>query len=94
MPLEHVMMGRDERRRLDEIGRHLSEDDPDFARKLTRPRPVWNLLHRWPARMWLAAVLFLLAALCLIIGDAGAMLVAAAAGTAIVVLRHWSFEAG
>ncbi|GAB2669035.1 hypothetical protein GCM10027271_30990 [Saccharopolyspora gloriosae] len=87
------MMGRDERRRLDEIGQHLSEDDPDFARKLTKPRPLWNLLHRWPVRMWLAAALFLLASVCLVTGDMVSMLVAAAAGTAIVMLRNWSFDA-
>ncbi|BFU45245.1 DUF3040 domain-containing protein [Krasilnikovia sp. MM14-A1004] len=40
------MLGQDDRDKLAEIERRLAIEDPDFAARMTRPRPVGSRLHR------------------------------------------------
>lgn len=85
-------MRRNERRRLDEIERHLSRDDPDLARAMAETNPLRRVLLRRPPQVVLAASLMPISALCLVLGEGFAMFLAASTAVALFLLRDWSLR--
>lgn len=78
-----------ERRRLKKIERQLSSDDPEFAHRMTTPRPVTKVM-RWMT-MWRAlgvlAVLF--AVLCLFLGQWTEFFIAAVTAALLLIYAGW-----
>ena len=70
------MLPREERRRLQEIEQQLADDDPRLARKMNQTSTVGYLRARLSVRTLLAVVSGVLAMVCLILGEGGAMVTA------------------
>lgn len=77
-----------ERRRLKKIERQLSSEDPDFAHRMTAPRPITRVV-RWMT-IWraLGVLALVLGVLALILGQATEFLIAVLTG-ALLLLYAW-----
>ncbi|WP_263253402.1 DUF3040 domain-containing protein [Saccharopolyspora rosea] len=84
------MLRRHEKRLLDEMERRLRADDPEFADRMTRVRPVAWLLARMSPPRWIALVAGALAVLCLVLHEGAAFVAAAALAAALLVFGDWT----
>ncbi|GAA2341667.1 hypothetical protein GCM10009854_17730 [Saccharopolyspora halophila] len=83
------MVRNRERRRFKEIQRQLSNDDPEFARRMTTPRLVARL-GRWITAWRLLGLLAATSAvLCLVLGEAGSFLLASALALVLLGYARW-----
>lgn len=86
------MLSERERQVLEEMEREVSAEDPRLAQSLqatSGKRALWS--DRWPYTA-VIAVAWTLAAVCLLLGLAGAVLTAGALGAVAFALRSWLFR--
>ncbi|MDI2030263.1 DUF3040 domain-containing protein [Saccharopolyspora sp. TS4A08] len=78
-----------ERRRLKKIERQLSSDDPEFAHRMTTPRPITKVM-RWMT-LWraLGVLAALFAVLSLVLGQGTEFFVASLTSAALLTYAWW-----
>lgn len=83
------MLGKHERRSLDEIEKHLTEEEPELARNLaSSDLPVGNRLLTV-----LTLVSAVVVVVCLILGEFGSFLLVTGLIAALLLLRRWRLRA-
>ncbi|WP_158628592.1 DUF3040 domain-containing protein [Saccharopolyspora rhizosphaerae] len=78
-----------ERRRLKKIARQLSSDDPEFAHRMTTPRPLSKLVGWMTAWRALGVLAAFFALLCLVLGQAAEFFIAALTSALLLVYASW-----
>lgn len=78
-----------ERRRLKKIARQLSSDDPEFAHRMTTPRPITKVM-RWMT-LWraLGVLAALFAVLCLVLGQGVELFLAGLTSACLLTYASW-----
>ena len=87
------MLPREERRRLQEIEQQLADDDPRLARKMNQTSTVGYLRARLSVRTLLAVVSGVLAVVCLVLGEGGAMVTAVVLVGLLLVANKFELRA-
>ncbi|WP_019854159.1 DUF3040 domain-containing protein [Actinopolyspora mortivallis] len=83
------MLDRDERRRLDEIERHLTGDDPGLAERMNGRASHPSFRGALRPRTALVVFTYTCAALCLLLGEGGGFFLGVALATALIALHDW-----
>lgn len=83
-----MFRGRD-RRRLKKIERQLSSDDPEFAHRMTTPRPIKRMM-RW-MNIWraLGVLAGAFAVLSLLLGQAMEFLISTTTAAVLLIYAWW-----
>ena len=87
------MLPREERRRLQEIEQQLADDDPRLARKMNQTSTVGYLRARLSGRTLLAVISGVLAVICLILGEGGAMVTAVVTVGLLLLANNFELRA-
>jgi hypothetical protein len=86
------MLGRHERRLLEEIERQLGAQDPEFADRMTHTSP-WIRVRAWlTGRRAIGVVAAFLAVLCLFLGEGAGFVMAGLFAGVVFLLSDWTIR--
>jgi hypothetical protein len=87
------MLPRHERRRLEEIERQFTAEDPEFVRRLTQTRLLTQVLSWLSPRGIVAVVAAALSLMCLVLGEGAGFVTAGVLAAVLLTLRTWNLQA-